>query len=131
MSLYTDSCILRKFRHPTLSTLACYASFCWHDEGSRALIPVFNHPDPLSLTCLHVYCICRDMDINGLYKHSEDQLLNDLNEKLKQKVAIEVAQQVSEKVPQMQAALVREDTIKQVTQKECRCERAKIQHANE
>jgi len=72
------------------------------------------------------------MDINGLYKHSEDQLLNDLNEKLKQKVAIEVAQQVSEKVPQMQAALVREDTIKQVTQKECLCEQAKIQlHANE
>ena len=71
------------------------------------------------------------MDINSLYKHSEDQLLNDLNEKLKQKVAIEVAQQVSEKVPQMQAALVREDTIKQVTQKKCRCERAKIQHANE
>ena len=72
------------------------------------------------------------MDINGLYKHSEDQLLNDLNEKLKQKVAIEVAQQVSEKVPQMQAALVREDTIKQVTQKACLCEQAKIQlHANE
>ena len=54
------------------------------------------------------------MDINGLYKHSEDQLLNDLNEKLKQKVAIEDARQVSEKVPQMQATLVRENTIKQV-----------------
>ena len=66
------------------------------------------------MACLHMYCKCRDMDINGLYKHSEDQLLNDLNEKLKQKVAIEDARQVSEKVPQMQATLVRENTIKQV-----------------
>jgi hypothetical protein len=36
----------------------------------------------------------RDMDINNLYKHSEDALLNDLNQKLKEKVALEVAEQV-------------------------------------
>ncbi len=56
----------------------------------------------------------RDMDINGLYKRSEDALLNDLNEKLKEKVALEVQQQVAEKVPQMQSALIREQKMKQL-----------------
>ena len=56
----------------------------------------------------------RDMDINNLYKHSEDALLNDLNQKLKEKVALEVAQQVKEKVPQMQSALIREQKMKQL-----------------
>jgi len=56
----------------------------------------------------------RDMDINSLYKHSEDALLNDLNQKLKEKVALEVQQQVAEKVPQMQSALIREQKMKQL-----------------
>lgn len=54
------------------------------------------------------------MDINNLYKHSEDALLNDLNQKLKEKVALEVAEQVKEKVPQMQSALIREQKMKQL-----------------
>ena len=53
-------------------------------------------------------------DLNDLYKRSEDALLKDINEKLQEKVAIEVEQQVAEKVPKMQSAIIREQKMKQL-----------------
>ena len=55
-----------------------------------------------------------DLDVNDLYKRSEDALINDINQKLKEKVNIEVERQVAEKVPKMQSAIIREQKMKQL-----------------